>query len=142
MAERVGRTRKRRGLDLGGLLEAHDQVGDLRAVDADIGERTVIERHQLVESALPLPPVRDSRSRRSEKIDKRHGTILLTYWCTAQMGLKSPRDDGDYRKPAMLRVMDTDAFRPAFLHCNNARRAGLGRLKCPGIDGATERSSR
>src|SRR5712691_1487774 len=86
-AERPGGAGKRCGLDLGGLLEGHDQIRDLRAVDADIRERAVIERQQLVEGALPLPPVGDSGPRRGEKVDKRHGRELLTYWCTAQMGV-------------------------------------------------------
>src|SRR5579862_7539061 len=62
-----------------GLIEAFDDRRDLGAVDADIGERAVIERHQFVMGALPLPPSHDRGTRRNKEIDKRHGSNSYQY---------------------------------------------------------------
>jgi hypothetical protein len=73
VAERgVGCGSLRRGA-AGGFMVAVDDGPDLLATDADIRERSVIERHQLAVRALPLPPSRDRGTRRNKEIDKRHG---------------------------------------------------------------------
>src|SRR5712671_3861472 len=56
------------------LVVALDDGPDLLAADADIGERAVIERHQLAIGALPLPPSRDHGARRNKEIHERHGS--------------------------------------------------------------------
>src|SRR5437867_2292355 len=78
------------GAAVGGLVPTLDDRRDLRAVDADIGQRAVIERHQLVIGTLPLPPSRDRGLRRNKEIDQRHGTNSAPQWCTAKMGILGP----------------------------------------------------
>ena len=50
-----------------------DEAGDLRAVKPDVGERVIIERHQLGIGLLPVPPLGKAPSGGNEKIDYRHG---------------------------------------------------------------------
>ena len=47
--------------------------GDLRTVQSDIGERVIIEGHQLAIGLVPPPPLGEGPSRRNEKPYHRHG---------------------------------------------------------------------
>src|SRR5690349_6225065 len=67
------RERHRRGGWIGATTPL-DEAGDLRTVKADIGERMVIERHQLGIGLLAAVPVRKAPPRRNEKVDQRHGS--------------------------------------------------------------------
>jgi len=56
--------------------EALDECRDLRAMNADIGERPVVERHQFVKSALTVAPALPGVPRPDEEIDQRHNELL------------------------------------------------------------------
>src|SRR5439155_2173845 len=69
------------------LVEALDDRRDVGAADADIGERAVVEHHQLAISPLARPPAGPAVAGCNEEIDERNGLILQLVWFTAKMGI-------------------------------------------------------
>src|SRR5215472_6661922 len=64
---------------------ALDERRDLRAVDADIGERPVVKRHQFGIGLLPAAPFREGVARSGEETEEEHGAYLSPLWCNAKM---------------------------------------------------------
>jgi len=63
----------RRGrVELDALIESLDHSGELRAVQANIRQRVIVERGQFLVHPVPVPPIGESRTRRDEYIDNRH----------------------------------------------------------------------
>jgi len=63
----------RRGrVELDALIQSLDHSGELRAVQANIRQRVIVERGQFLVHPVPVPPIGESRTRRDEYIDNRH----------------------------------------------------------------------
>jgi hypothetical protein len=65
-------------------VAALDDPGDIGAADADIGERAVVERHQLGISQMPAPPLGEALAGGDEQIDDKHRTdsSIVMVHCT------------------------------------------------------------
>src|SRR5438477_5814303 len=87
-AQRRGRVARLDRLAPGLPVEALDERRDVRAPDADIGKRAVVERHQLAISALALPPPAPGVARRNEEIDQRHGRAPHPNGAVQKWGLR------------------------------------------------------
>jgi len=62
-----------------------DDRRDLGAMNADIGERAVVQSHQLAIGLLPAPPFGDGVPRGGEETDN-EDVRTSTLWCNAQDG--------------------------------------------------------
>jgi hypothetical protein len=63
----------RRGrVELDALIQSLDHSGELRAVQANIRQRVIVERGQFLVHPVPIPPIGESGTRRDEHIDNRH----------------------------------------------------------------------
>jgi hypothetical protein len=93
-------------------------------VNADIGKRTVVERHQFMEGALAPPPVSKAVAGGNNEIDQRHGSTPHLLWCIAKMGSDALLAKQNPCIAAMRKVRRTDAFTPdvgALQQCSFSR---------------------
>jgi hypothetical protein len=80
-----------------------DQAPDLRAVNPDIGERVVVERHQLGIGSIPAPPFGKRLSGGKNEIDYGHCWYSRArFCCTAQdFAAALRKNQRSHRNPAM-----------------------------------------
>src|SRR5205814_10573154 len=105
-AQPDGRLARLHRLVPGLLVETLDDRRDLRAADADIGKRVIVERHQLVIGALAIPPALPGITRSDEKVDQRHHKLLTTRmvhckngnFCTAKPSKKAHSSHAEDRR--------------------------------------------
>ena len=89
---------------LGSFMMAFDDRWNLGAADADIGERTIVKRHQLGVSLLTVPPLGKDIAGGGEEVDDKHGIDPLNMMVHCTNGDYAAEDQAFVRKAAMRNV--------------------------------------
>jgi hypothetical protein len=90
-----------RGIEPDALVQPLDSSIDLRAVQADIGQRVIVERGQFLVGPAAITPIGEHGARRDEHIDKRHRYTPGTRMVHCTNNLWPPYNQPEDHKSAM-----------------------------------------